>query len=129
MDIVTHGITGVLVSRAIPSGNRGVSIATGLVGALAPDLDVIARLWDPMAAVTVHRMARHSFLSGGIVALIVAGLVWHFSQADFLCLFGFAYLGLLSHMGLDLLTSFGTAILLWMHESGSVKKKELGHRF
>jgi len=46
-------------------------MAAGLIGALAPDLDVIARLWDPMAAVTVHRTATHSFLGGAVIAVLV----------------------------------------------------------
>lgn len=111
MDIVTHGITGVLVSRALPSGQRGSMMTAGLIGALAPDLDIVARLWDPMAAITFHRTATHSFLGGFLVAVTVAGLVWSFRRETFLRLFGFAYLGLLSHIGLDLLTSFGTAVL------------------
>jgi len=111
MDIVTHGITGVLVARALPSGDGRSMMAAGLVGAAAPDVDIVARLWDPMAAITVHRTATHSFLGGGVVALVVAGLVWGFSRENFLRLFGVTYLGLLSHIGLDLLTSFGTAIL------------------
>lgn len=81
------------------------------LGALAPDLDATARLWDPMAAITIHRTATHSFLGGAVVAVVAAGLVWGFRRDSFFFLFGFAYLGLLSHIGLDLLTSFGTAIL------------------
>lgn len=111
MDTITHGITGVLVSRALPGGDRRPMMVAGLLGALAPDLDAIARLWDPMAAITVHRTATHSFLGGAVIAVIVAGLVWGFRRDSFLLLFGFAYLGLLSHIGSDLLTSFGTAIL------------------
>ena len=111
MDTITHGITGVLVSRALPGGDRAPMMVAGLLGALAPDLDSIARLWDPMAAITVHRGATHSFLGGAVVALAVAGLMWAFRRDSFFLLFGFAYLGLLSHIGSDLLTSFGTAIL------------------
>jgi len=111
MDIVTHGITGILFARAVPNGDRRPLMATGLIGALAPDLDVIARLWDPMAAITVHRTATHSFLGGAVIAVVVAGIVWGFRRGNFFHLFGFAYLGLLSHIGSDLLTSFGTAIL------------------
>ena len=111
MDIVTHGMAGALVSRAIPSGHRASMLAAGLIGALAPDLDAAARLWDPMAAITVHRTATHSLLGGGIIAMVVAGLMRGVSQESFLRLFGVAYLGILSHIGLDLLTSFGTAIL------------------
>jgi inner membrane protein len=86
-------------------------MAAGLIGALAPDLDVTARLWDPMAAIAVHRTATHSFLGGAVIAVVVAGLVWGFRRESFFHLFAFAYLGLLSHIGSDLLTSFGTAIL------------------
>jgi len=60
MDIVSHGITGVLVSRALPSGDKGFLMAAAIIGGLAPDLDVIAGLWDPMAAITVHRTVTHS---------------------------------------------------------------------
>jgi membrane-bound metal-dependent hydrolase YbcI (DUF457 family) len=81
-------------------------MAAGLIGALAPDLDAVARLWDPMAAVTVHRIGTHSFLGGAIIALALAGFIWRFSQQNFLHLFGVAYLRVLSHTGLDLLTPF-----------------------
>ena len=45
-------------------------MAAGLIGALAPDLDGLARFWDPMAAIAVHRTATHSFLGGGVVAFL-----------------------------------------------------------
>src|SRR3989304_6215001 len=105
MDIVTHGITGVLVSRVLPGGAKGPMMMAGLMGALAPDLDVFARFWDPMAAITVHRTATHSFLGGMVIAAVAAGLVWSFRRESFFRLFGFAYLGLLSHIGSDFLTS------------------------
>ena len=111
MDVVTHGITGLLVSRSLPRGDGKSMMAAGLIGALAPDLDAIARLWDPMAAIAVHRTATHSFLGGVVIAVVVAGLMWRLSQQNFLRLLGVAYLGVLSHIGSDLLTSFGTAIL------------------
>ena len=86
-------------------------MAAALIGALAPDLDAVARLWDPMAAITVHRTVTHSILGGAIVALVAAGLVWAFSRENFLRLITVAYLGVMSHIGLDLLTPFGTAFL------------------
>ncbi len=111
MDVVTHGITGVLVSRALPSGHNASVMAAGLIGALAPDLDAVARFWDPMATITVHRAATHSLIGGLAVALVVAGSVWGLYRENFFRLFCVAYLGLLSHIGMDLLTSFGTAFL------------------
>jgi membrane-bound metal-dependent hydrolase YbcI (DUF457 family) len=81
-------------------------------GGLAPDLDVIARFWDPMAAITVHRTMTHSLIGGLLVAGAIAAVsklrVRHLS---FVALAGFAYLGVLSHIGLDLLNLFGTAVL------------------
>lgn len=111
MDIVTHGITGVLIARTLPHGNRVSTMAVGLMGALAPDLDFVVGLWDPLAAITFHRIATHSFLGGATLALVAAGLMWRLRQQKFLRLFAVAYLGVLSHIGLDLLTPFGTAIL------------------
>jgi hypothetical protein len=46
-----------------------------------------------------------------LVAGLVAGLVSRFTTESFLRLFIFAYLGVLSHMVLDVLTPFGTAVL------------------
>lgn len=86
-------------------------MAAGLIGALAPDLDAVARLWDPMASITVHRAATHSLIGGLAVALVVAGSVWGVYRENFFRLFCVAYLALLSHIGMDLLTSFGTAFL------------------
>jgi len=86
-------------------------MAAGLIGALAPDLDGIAWFWDSMAAITVHRTGTHSFIGGVVIALVVAGLVMGFRRQNFVRLFCFAYLGLLSHIGLDFLTPFGTAFL------------------
>jgi len=111
MDFLTHGITGVLAARTLPGGHQRSIMIAALIGALAPDLDAVGKLWDPMAPITVHRIATHSFFGGAIVALVVAGLIWHFSHENFARLFGGAYLGVLSHVALDLLTPFGTAIL------------------
>ena len=111
MDFLTHGITGVLAARTLPGGHQRSFMIATLIGALAPDLDAVGKLWDPMAPITVHRIATHSFFGGAIVALVVAGLIWHFSHENFARLFGGAYLGVLSHAALDLLTPFGTAIL------------------
>ena len=86
-------------------------MAAGLIGALAPDLDSISRLWEPLATITAHRSATHSFIGGAVIALATAGLVRAFTREKFLGLLGFAYAGLLTHIGLDLLTSFGTAVL------------------
>jgi membrane-bound metal-dependent hydrolase YbcI (DUF457 family) len=79
---------------------------------LSPDLDSLAKLWDPMASIAIHRVATHSFLGGIPIALAVAGLIWLMTGDRFWRLTGLAYVGLLSHVVLDAFTPFGTA-LLW----------------
>lgn len=112
MDIVTHGLTGGVVAGAVGARGSLPLMAAAVGGALAPDLDVLARLWDPMAPITVHRTATHSLVGGLPVALGVAGAVGGWSaHVPFRSLALIAYLGVLSHIGLDLLTAFGTAVL------------------
>lgn len=117
MDIVTHGLAGGLVARAVAQRAPWPVVAATLGGALAPDLDVLARLWDPLAAITVHRTATHSLVGGLPLAAGVAGVLrpW-WSGPSVWSLAIFAYLGVLSHIGLDLLTPFGTAAL-WPFET------------
>src|SRR3989304_4814823 len=105
MDFARKSMTASFPSSSDPGGAKGPMMMAGLMGALAPDLDVFARFWDPMAAITVHRTATHSFLGGMVIAAVAAGLVWSFRRESFFRLFGFAYLGLLSHIGSDFLTS------------------------
>jgi inner membrane protein len=76
-----------------------------------PDLDFVGNFWDPMAAVTVHRTITHSFLGGAMLAVVTAAVLRRFGAEKFSRLFTVAYLGILSHIALDLLTPFGPAIL------------------
>jgi len=111
MDIVTHGLAGGLVATAIATRAPWRTVAATVGGALAPDLDVLARLWDPLAPITVHRTATHSLVGGLLLALGVAGVLSHGApRGSFRSLGVLAYAGVLSHIGLDLLTPFGAAI-------------------
>ena len=112
MDIVTHGLAGALLARAVTARPGWPALAAAVGGALAPDLDVVARLWDPLAPITVHRTVTHSFIGGLPLAAIVAEVVsLKADRESFFALAGYAYLGVLSHVALDLLTPFGTAAL------------------
>lgn len=112
MDVVTHGLIGGLVARAVMARPAWPLAAATVSGALAPDLDVVARLWDPLAPITVHRTVTHSLLGGVPLATGLAAILRLSSPREsFASLAGLAYLGLLSHIGLDLLTPFGTAVL------------------
>lgn len=112
MDLVTHGLAGGLIARAVAERGPWPLVAAAVGGAIAPDLDGLARLWDPLAPITVHRTATHSLMGGLPLALGLAGALRLWSgRASFRSLTMVAYLGLLSHIGLDLLTPFGTAVL------------------
>ena len=112
MDIVSHGLAGVIVARASAERLPRAGALAALAGALSPDLDAVAKLWDPMASIVVHRIVTHSFVGGVPLALAVGGLVRLIAGGGFWSLARFAYAGLLSHIILDAFTPFGTA-LLW----------------
>jgi len=116
MDIVSHGLAGFLVVRAASAPVRSAAAAAGLAGALGPDIDVVARLWDPLATISIHRVPTHSFLGGLVVAVVGGGLIRLIAGGRLWRLAGLAYLGLLSHLLLDSSTPFGTA-LLWPVDS------------
>lgn len=102
MDIVTHGLAGLVVARAATGQAWGRYAAAALAGSLGPDLDLVANLWDPLAPLTVHRVATHSPLGGVPLALVAAGLIRSISGGGFWRLAGVAYLGVLGHIVLDL---------------------------
>lgn len=111
MDVVTHGLAGALVVQAVRGRPGWLPITATVGGALFPDLDVVGRLWDPMAPITFHRTVTHSFIGGLVLAAGIAGILrWWFPHRRFLALMRFAYLGVLSHVALDVLTAFGTAV-------------------
>lgn len=112
MEVIAHGLTGLLVAGASVRDPQRGGRASVLAGALGPDLDVIAGLWDPLASITIHRLATHSLVGGVPLALLAAWLIRSFRGGAFWRLAGLAYLGLLSHVVLDLFTPFGTG-LLW----------------
>ena len=74
MDIVTHGLAGALVARAVRSRLPWPGVVAAVGGGLAPDLDVVARFWDPMATITVHRTLTHSVVGGLLVAGVIAAV-------------------------------------------------------
>ena|SRR5579872_3696350 len=128
MDTITHGIAGALIGKAIFRGedmfaskpmNRARIITWSLMlGAIFPDSDIL-RDWfssDPMLILTWHRSVTHSLLCTPFFALALAALTrWfaHWRKWDapsFAALTGIYAIGILSHILLDLVTTFGTMI-------------------
>jgi len=128
VDTITHGIAGALISKAAFGGRdlfspRSVSkqrIITWslMLGAIFPDSDVLRDLFshNELLMLTWHRSITHSLLCLPIWTVILAGLTsvvakWRKWEApSFAALCGIWATGILSHIFLDLVTTFGTMI-------------------
>jgi membrane-bound metal-dependent hydrolase YbcI (DUF457 family) len=128
MDTITHGIAGALISKAVFGGedmfrscpmNRARILTWSLMlGAIFPDSDIF-REWfsrNPLLILTWHRSITHSLVCMPFFALALAALTRWFIRwrkwdaPSFLALTGIYAIGILSHIFLDLVTSFGTMI-------------------
>jgi membrane-bound metal-dependent hydrolase YbcI (DUF457 family) len=128
MDTITHGIAGALISKAVFRGedmfashpmNRGRMLTWSLmIGAIFPDSDVIRDIFshDKLLVITWHRSITHSLVLLPLWALLLAASTravarWREWEApSFAALSGIYAVGILSHILLDLVTSFGTMI-------------------
>jgi len=128
MDTITHGIAGALIAKAAFGGRDLISragmekrrLATWAltVGAIFPDSDVLREFFshDPLLIITWHRSVTHSLLCLPVWSLILAALTAAIARSrkwespSLLALAGIYAIGILSHIVLDLCTSFGTMI-------------------
>jgi membrane-bound metal-dependent hydrolase YbcI (DUF457 family) len=128
MDTITHGIAGALIGKALfrgqdlvakgPVTKQRVVTWSLMLGAIFPDADVFRDMFskDPMLILTWHRSVTHSLLCAPIWVLLLAALTGWFARArkweapSFGALAGIYAIGILSHIFLDLVTSFGTMI-------------------
>jgi membrane-bound metal-dependent hydrolase YbcI (DUF457 family) len=128
MDTITHGIAGALLGKAVFGGedlfasypmNRKRMITWSLMlGAIFPDSDVIRDFFssDKLLIVTWHRSITHSLLLLPLWTLLLAGITRAFAKLrkwqapSFATLSAIYAVGLLSHILLDLVTSFGTMV-------------------
>jgi membrane-bound metal-dependent hydrolase YbcI (DUF457 family) len=128
MDTITHGIAGALIGKAVFRGedmfasrpmNRGRIITWSLMlGAIFPDSDVLRDFFssDKLLIVTWHRSLTHSLVLLPLWALLLAAITRAFANwrkweaPSFAALTGIYAAGILSHILLDLVTSFGTMI-------------------
>ncbi len=128
MDTITHGIAGALLAKAVFGGDdlfpplpvtkRRLISWSLMLGAIFPDSDVFRDFFssDPLLMLTWHRSITHSLLCLPIWAVILAALTfklarwrkWNAPSYPALC--GIWAVGLLSHIFLDLITTFGTMI-------------------
>jgi membrane-bound metal-dependent hydrolase YbcI (DUF457 family) len=128
MDTITHGIAGALIGKAIFKGdemfarrpmnrNRIVTWAT-MLGAIFPDSDTFRGTFshNDMLIMTWHRSLTHSLLLMPVFAILLAALTRWFARnrkwdAPSLAALSAIYgVGILSHIFLDLVTTFGTMV-------------------
>src|SRR2546423_13194095 len=128
MDTITHGIAGALLGKALFRGqdmfsrrplSRGRIITWSLmIGPIFPDSDVFRDIFsrNDLLVITWHRSITHSLLCLPFFALALAGLThalvrWRkWDGPSYWSLAGVYGIGILSHIVLDLVTSFGTMI-------------------
>jgi membrane-bound metal-dependent hydrolase YbcI (DUF457 family) len=128
MDTITHGIAGALIAKAafggddlfppLPVTKRRLISWSLMLGAIFPDSDVFRDFFssDPLLMLTWHRSITHSLICLPIWTLILAALTFQLARwrkweaPSFRGLCGVWALGLLSHIFLDLITTFGTMI-------------------
>ncbi len=116
MDTVTHGLTGLLIARALPeewkSGHPKTATAAVVLGSVLPDADNVATLLGSELYLRIHRGLSHSLLGISFSSLVVALLFSRYGKwKDGKRLYLLVSLGQLSHVALDLLNSYGTQIL------------------
>jgi len=128
MDTITHGIAGALIGKAVfrgqdifppfPVDKRRVLTWTLMLGAIFPDSDVLREFFskNELLMITWHRSITHSLLCLPIWCLALAGITlvicrwrrWESPSYLILCLVW--CVGILSHILLDLVTTYGTMI-------------------
>ena len=128
MDTITHGIAGALIAKACCHGedmfsrsamNKRRMVTWALMtGAIFPDADTFRDMLsnNELLILTWHRSITHSLICLPIWALLLAALTrwiagrFKWDAPSYLALTGIYALGILSHIFLDLVTTFGTMI-------------------
>ena len=128
MDTITHGIAGALIGKALFNGDdlfamramsrRRIVAWSATLGGIFPDADTFRDMLshNELLVITWHRSTTHSLLCLPIWALLLAALTrwivrWRkWDAPSFVALTGIYAVGILSHILMDLITSFGTMV-------------------
>jgi len=112
MDSITHALTGAVIARAIDNEKIGKwGTVAGLAMGLFPDSDFILGLFNHQFSIQYHRDFTHSILFIPFYSLFFSWLFVKISKRPYFWNFYKVCLPvLMSHVLLDLLTSYGTMI-------------------
>jgi membrane-bound metal-dependent hydrolase YbcI (DUF457 family) len=121
MDPVTHALSGAVLARAVVPQYGDERLARTarwavILGAIFPDIDVIANPFDPdhFATIRIHRSVTHSFVCLPVWACLFALLAGWYCRRRGIAAPGRGVLGVLFGLGVglhvvfDCITSFGT---------------------
>ena len=117
MDSITQAALGAIVGEAVAGkriGNRALIL--GAVIATIPDLDIVLLMFttDELTKLLMHRGFSHSFIVMSIFSLVIASTMWFFKKEIFglspWIWFQLLFWCFVTHILLDLFTSFGTQI-------------------
>jgi len=115
MDPITHGLIGIALSTLSGHAmqlNDPVFLGCTL-GAMLPDLDIIAHVKGRLNYLLKHRGASHSLIAlTGMALGLSSGLYLLFPTTSWMTVFSWTLIGTMSHGIMDLLNSYG-AELLW----------------
>ncbi len=114
MDPLTQGALGAAVAMvAAPKDKLKYAAICGILGGMAPDLDVLFRKAnDPLFSIEYHRHFTHALAFIPIGGLLVALFLWLCTrmQASFKLTYLYTTLGYATHGLLDACTSYGTRL-------------------
>lgn len=128
MDTITHGIAGALIAKAVcngddliafrPMNKRRIITLSFMLGAIFPDADTFRDMLssNELLMITWHRSITHSLLCLPFFALLLAALTqqiakWRKWESPSFATLSLIYgAGILSHIFLDLITTFGTMV-------------------
>jgi membrane-bound metal-dependent hydrolase YbcI (DUF457 family) len=109
MDIITHGLTGTILGATTKEISRR-RIFFWIGCAIAPDLDMLSGLGGSFAYYSYHRGILHGLPGALLLILLLAWLFPRITSGTFIQGFIFSGTAILSHLFLDLGTSFGISL-------------------
>ena len=109
MDIVTHGVMGVVIAAPL-AANHPEAAAAFILGSVLPDADALSRLGGKRAFLKCHQTYTHSLPIIAVVALVAYGIFDLLGFPDYRIAAGLA-LGMVFHSLLDYSNTYGITLL------------------
>lgn len=114
MDNIAHGLFGlfiaILVADRLKFKEKKWPLIIGVIAAEIPDIDFVIRIFGAGFYLVHHRELSHSILGIIGLSLLIAFVISRW-KGEFWKYFALSLFGTLSHIFLDVITSFGTQVL------------------